>query len=121
MVPSRTEKIYNEYSSSATLLTDYQLCKSFLRDGSISLSGVAERILLEKFNQPWQADIVSKAVRMTMGQRDPMVEISRFNYSERISGILRKYVKKNFVRMIGEVGENALYPYSFRRIVEKHR
>lgn len=119
-IPSRTDKIYSEYKGGSTLLTDYQLCKAYLRENGCSLASVVEKILLEKYNQQWQVEKVRKAVMRTRGKHDPAVTIDEFNFSEKTSDILEKYVRRNFVRMVGEVKTNPLYPYSFRRIVEKH-
>ena len=113
------EKKYQEYKRIENLLIDYQMCKAYFRDMSASIAYVAELIIRDKYDLPWQRKIVHKAVSQVQGKSNALIEIPQFKYSAHVNDIISKFIRKNFEKMVYDQRNNTNYPFKFRDIVEK--
>ena len=116
---AKTKK-YSEYTKIESLLLNYQMCKAYFYDQSVSIIGVAELILKEKYNLPWQTKFIRRALMDARGKSNPMISIPQFKYDERLHDILSKFVKKNFDKMAADQKKNSTYPFAFRDLMEKN-
>lgn len=113
-------KKYSEYTKVESLLLNYQMCKAYFHDQSASIIGVAELILKEKYNLPWQMKFIRRVLMDARGKSNPMISIPQFKYDERLHDILSKFVKKNFDKMAADQKKNSAYPFVFRDLMEKN-
>lgn len=118
-IEAKTKK-YSEYRKIETLLLNYQMCKAYFRDSGASIIGIAELILKEKYNLPWQTKFMRRALMKAWGKNNPMISIPQFNYDERLHDILSKFVKKNFDKMVADQKKNSTYPFAFRELMERN-
>ena len=118
-IEAKTKK-YSEYTKIETLLLNYQMCKAYFHDSGASIIGVAELILKEKYNLPWQTKFIRRALMGARGKTNAQIVIPQFKYEERVYDILSKYVKKNFDKMAVDQKKNSTYPFAFRDLIEKH-
>ena len=118
-IEAKTKK-YSEYAKIETLLLNYQMCKACFRDSGASIIGIAELILKEKYNLPWQTKFMRRALMKAWGKNNPMISIPQFNYDERLHDILSKFVKKNFDKMAADQKKNSTYPFAFRELMERN-
>ena len=118
-IEAKTKK-YSEYAKIETLLLNYQMCKACFRDSGASIIGIAELILKEKYNLPWQAKFIHRALMNAWGKNNPMISIPQFKYDERLHDILSKFVKKNFDKMVADQKKNSTYPFAFRELIERN-
>lgn len=118
-IEAKTKK-YSEYRKIETLLLNYQMCKAYFRDSGVSIIGIAELILKEKYNLPWQTKFMRRALMKAWGKNNPMISIPQFNYDERLHDILSKFVKKNFDKMVADQKKNSTYPFAFRELMERN-
>ena len=102
------------------MILNYQMCKAYFHDLSASIIGVAELILKNKYNLPWQAKFINKALMSARGKNNPVVSIPQFKYEERLHDILSKFVKKHFEDMVIDQKKNSTYPFAFRNLMEKN-
>ena len=116
----RSTKLYDEYKKAETLLTNYQMCKAYFKDASISIIGLVEKILAQKYNLPWQLKFIRRATMAVRGQSNGLVSIPQFKYNERVHDILSMFVKRNFDKMVADQKNNREYPFMFRDIIEKY-
>lgn len=115
---AKTKK-YSQYKKIENVILNYQMCKAFFHDPSVSIIGVVEMILKEKYNLPWQLKFIRKVTMEARGKKNPLIEIPQFKYEERVDNILSKFVKKNFDKMAADQKKNGAYPFAFRDIMEK--
>lgn len=118
-IEAKTKK-YSEYTKIETLLLNYQMCKAYFHDSGASIIGVAEMILKDKYNLPWQTKFIRRALMDARGKSNPMISIPQFKYDERLHDILSKFVKKNFDKMAADQKKNSTYPFAFRGLMEKN-
>lgn len=118
-IEAKTKK-YSEYAKIETLLLNYQMCKACFRDSGASIIGIAELILKEKYNLPWQTKFIHRALMNAWGKSNPMISIPQFKYNERLHDILSKFVKKNFDKMVADQKKNSTYPFAFRELMERN-
>lgn len=118
-IEAKTKK-YSKYTKIEGLLLNYQMCKAYFHDQSASIIGVAELILKEKYNLPWQTKFIRRALMDARGKSNPMISIPQFKYDERLYSILSKFVKKNFDKMAAGQKKNSTYPFAFRDLMEKN-
>jgi hypothetical protein len=117
-------KIFEAYKKKADLLMNFQLVRKYFNSND-SILRLVERILKEKYNEPWQAKFISKAINNAQGVRDAVIEIPQFNYKEKVSNILAKFVENKFDRLVADlnahgIGSEVKYPLTFRDIVERN-
>lgn len=115
---AKTKK-YSQYKKIENVILNYQMCKAFFHDPSVSIIGVVEMILKEKYNLPWQLKFIRKVTMEARGKKNPLIVIPQFKYEERVDNILSKFVKKNFDKMAADQKKNGAYPFAFRDIMEK--
>ncbi len=118
-IEAKTKK-YSEYAKIETLLLNYQMCKAYFRDSGVSIIGIAELILKEKYNFPWQTKFIRRALMSAWGKNNPMISIPQFKYDERLHDILSKFVRKNFDKMVADQKKNSTYPFAFRELMERN-
>lgn len=118
-IEAKTKK-YSEYAKVESLLLNYQMCKAYFHGQSASIIGVAELILKEKYNLPWQMKFIRRALMNAWGKNNPMISIPQFKYDERLHDILSKFVKKNFDKMVADQKKNSTYPFAFRELMERN-
>ena len=112
-------KVYTKYRGIESLLLNYQMCKAYFNDSSISMLGVVEKIIKTKYNLPWQRKFIRKAIMGARGKSNALISIPQFKFEERVNDILSKFVKRNFDKMVIGQRKGFLYPFAFRNIVEK--
>lgn len=113
----KQSKLYEKYKAKEDLMLNYNTCRAYLKLGSCPIMGVVEAILKRKYNLPWQAKIVSKAImplRGERGVRNVVIEIPQFNYAEKVQDILSKFVKDHFNDILSKREFNADYPIFVR-------
>lgn len=115
---AKTKK-YSEYTKIESLILNYQMCKAYFHDQGASIVGIAELILKEKYNLPWQSKFIRRALSDARGKSNPMISIPQFKYDEHLHDILSKFVKKNFDKMVADQKKNGAYPLAFRDLMEK--
>ena len=113
-------KKYSEYQKIESLLLNYQLCKAYFHDQSASILTIVETILRQKYNLPWQLKFIRKAVMDARGKKNPTIAIPQFKYEETEHGILSKFVKHNFDKIVADQKKNSEYPFAFRDLMEKN-
>lgn len=113
-------KFYGEYKKVESLLTNYQMCKAYFNDSGISIIGVVEAILKQKYNLPWQLKFIRRATMAARGKKNPLISIPQFKYEEHVNDILSKFVKKNFDKMVADQKKNGNYPLVLKMILEKN-
>jgi hypothetical protein len=96
------------------------MCKAYFHDQGASIVGIAELILKEKYNLPWQSKFIRRALSDARGKNNPMISIPQFKYDEHLHDILSKFVKKNFDKMVADQKKNGAYPFAFRDLLEKN-
>lgn len=114
---------YERYKCKEDLLICYQMVRAYYNDSGASIGNLIERILKEKYNQPWQEKIIKRAVYHGNWKRDDIINIPQFNFKEKVYDILSKFVKKNFNKMVGDITRQktgTLYPFYFRDVIEKY-
>ena len=112
-------KVYTKYRGIESLLLNYQMCKAYFNDSSISMLGVVEKIIKTKYNLPWQRKFIRKAIMGARGKSNALISIPQFKFEERVNDILSKFVKRNFDKMVIGQRKGFSYPFAFRNIVEK--
>ena len=112
-------KYFNAYKKKADLLLNYQMCKAYYRDSGISVLGIAEKILKEKYNRPWQLKLIRKAMMGAKGKNNPTISIPQVKFEKNVHDILSNYVEKHFDRMMGDRKTNGMYPLKLREIIER--
>lgn len=115
---AKTKK-YSAYTKIESLILNYQMCKAYFHDQGASIVGIAELILKEKYNLPWQSKFIRRALSDARGKSNPMISIPQFKYDEHLHDILSKFVKKNFDKMVADQKKNGAYPFAFRDLMEK--
>lgn len=114
------ERVYDKYHEKESVITNYQICKAFFHDQSLSIIGVVEKVLKEKYNLPWQLKFIRKALMDARGQRNATISIPQFKFEETTHTILSKFVKKNFAIILADQRVNREYPFMLRDIIEKY-
>ena len=113
-------KILEAYKKKADLLLNYQMCKAYYKDSAMSMSNIVDKILREKYDLPWQAKIIRKALNEVQGKTDAIVSIPKFKYEKKMRDIMSDFVMKNFKKMVVDSKINGLYPFELRDIIEKY-
>ena len=117
---SVSNKILEAYKKKADLLLNYQMCKAYYKDSAMSMSNIVDKILREKYDLPWQAKIIRKALNEVQGKTDAIVSIPKFKYEKKMRDIMSDFVMKNFKKMVVDSKINGLYPFELRDIIEKY-
>lgn len=116
----KSNKILLDYMKKEDLLLNYNTAKAFLKqESAISVHGLVELILLQKYDRPWQKRIVHNAIRGVHGKRNALISIPKFNFEENVNDILSSFVHRNFDTILKDREENTLYPIKLRDIVER--
>jgi len=113
-------KILEAYKKKADLLLNYQMCKAYYKDSAMSMTNIVDKILREKYDLPWQAKIIRKALNEVQGKTDAIVSIPKFKYEKKMRDIMSDFVMKNFKKMVVDSKMNGLYPFELRDIIEKY-
>lgn len=92
----KQSKLYETYKKREDLLLNYNTCRAYLKMSGCSVLQVVEAILKRKYNLPWQAKIVRKAIDGVRGERNALIKIEQFRYEEKVYDILSKFVKDHF-------------------------
>lgn len=109
------------YEKKSNLILDHNMAKGWFKDSALSLTGVADKILREKYNLPWQAKFVRAALSEARGKRNPLVSIPKFSYEKHLNDIIHEYVVKNIGKMAEDWKVNKWnYPLAFRDLIEKY-
>ena len=111
-------KLYSSYKKKSDFILNYQVCKAYFKDNGISVLGVVERILREKYNLQWQTAIIRKVLADAKGKTNALISIPQFKYEHRVYDIIEKYVEKNFDKIVGDMKMNGSYPLKFVEIIE---
>ena len=117
---SVSNKILEAYKKKADLLLNYQMCKAYYKDSAMSMSNIVDKILREKYDLPWQAKIIRKALNEAQGKTDAIISIPKFKYEKKMRDIMSDFVMKNFKKMVADSKINGLYPFELRDIIEKY-
>ena len=117
---SVSNKILEAYKKKADLLLNYQMCKAYYKDSAMSMSNIVDKILREKYDLPWQAKIIRKALNEVQGKTDAIISIPKFKYEKKMRDIMSDFVMKNFKKMVADSKINGLYPFELRDIIEKY-
>ena len=116
-IEAKTKK-YSQYKKIESLILNYQMCKAYFHDPSASILTIVGVILKQKYNLPWQAKFVDKAIMDARGKTNPTITIPKFKFEEKQNDILSKFVKNKFDKMVADQKKNGSYPFAFRDIVE---
>ena len=111
-------KLYSSYKKKSDFILNYQVCKAYFKDNGISVLGVVERILREKYNLQWQTAIIRKVLSDAKGKTNALISIPQFKYEHNVYDIIEKYVEKNFDKIVGDMKMNGQYPLKFVEIIE---
>lgn len=110
--------LYDKYKAKADLLLDYQTCRGFLKTNG-SITDIVYLILKKKYDYPWQDKFIRQATMAARGQRDGEIVIEQFNFREKISDILSKFVKNNFNEIMRTYYERN-YPLAVKYLGEEY-
>lgn len=110
-------KLYSYYKKKSDFILNYQVCKAYFKDNGISVLGVVENILREKYNLQWQTAIIRKVLSDAKGKTNALISIPQFKYEHNVYDIIEKYVEKNFDRIVADMRANGSYPIAFMEIV----
>ena len=114
------EQVQSAYVKKATLLEDYNLLKAYFKFDNASVLGIAEKILLDKYNNPYiRKEIHRKVLALQNTTNTPLV-IERIKLNATPKEILRDYIEKNFKKIINDRKKKpSRYPIFLRDIIEK--
>lgn len=114
-------KIFEAYKKKANYEMNFQLARAYFKD-NLPVFRLVERILKDKYNLDWQVKLISKAIANAQGVRDAVIDIPQFNYKEKVSDILAKFVENKFDKLVYDISTNGLgmFPLTFRDIVERN-
>lgn len=110
-------KLYSSYKKKSDFILNYQVCKAYFKDNGISVLGVVEKILREKYNLQWQLAIIRKTLASVKGKCNPLISIPQFKFEHNVYDIIEKYVEKNFDRIVADMRANGSYPIALMEIV----
>ena len=104
----------------ATLLEDYNLLKAYFKFDNASVLGIVEKILLDKYTNPYvRKEIHKKVVALQNTSNMPLV-IERIKLDATPKEILRGYIEKNFEKIINDRRKMpSRYPIFLRDIIDK--
>ena len=114
------EQVQSAYVKKATLLEDYNLLKAYFKFDNASVLGIAEKILLDKYNHPYiRKEIQRKVLALQNTTNTPLViEMIKLNATPK--EILRDYIENNFKKIINDRKKMpSRYPIFLRDIIEK--
>lgn len=111
--------LYEEYKKKADLMLDYQTCRGFLKESGVGITDVVFLILKKKYDYHWQTKFIRQATNAARGVRDAEIEIPQFNYKEKVSDILSRFVKDHFNEIM-RTWRNGEYPLVVRGLGEKY-
>ena len=96
------EQVKTAYMNKATLLEDYNLLKAYFKFDNASVLGIVEKILLDKYTNPYvRKEIHKKVVALQNTSNMPLV-IERIKLNATPKEILRGYIEKNFEKIIND-------------------
>jgi uncharacterized membrane protein YqgA involved in biofilm formation len=110
-------RIYAQYKKKSDFILNYQVCKAYFKDSGMSVLGVVEKILREKYNLQWQTAIIRKVLADAKGKTNALISIPQFKYEHNVYDIIEKYVERNFDKMVADMRANGSYPLTFMEIV----
>ena len=114
------EQVKTAYMNKATLLEDYNLLKAYFKFDNASVLGIVEKILLDKYTNPYvRKEIHKKVVALQNTSNMPLV-IERIKLDATPKEILRGYIEKNFEKIINDIRKMpSRYPIFLRDIIDK--
>ena len=114
------EQVKTAYVNKATLLEDYNLLKAYFKFDNASVLGIVEKILLDKYTNPYvRKEIHKKVVALQNTSNMPLV-IERIKLNATPKEILRGYIEKNFEKIINARRKMpSRYPIFLRDIIDK--
>lgn len=114
------EQVKTAYVNKATLLEDYNLLKAYFKFDNASVLGIVEKILLDKYTNPYvRKEIHKKVVALQNTSNMPLV-IERIKLNATPKEILRGYIEKNFEKIITDRRKMpSRYPIFLRDIIDK--
>ena len=114
------EQVKTAYMNKATLLEDYNLLKAYFKFDNASVLGIVEKILLDKYTNPYvRKEIHKKVVALQNTSNMPLV-IERIKLDATPKEILRGYIEKNFEKIINDRRNMpSRYPIFLRDIIDK--
>ena len=114
------EQVKTAYVNKATLLEDYNLLKAYFKFDNASVLGIVEKILLDKYTNPYaRKEIHKKVIALQNTSNMPLV-IERIKLNATPKEILRGYIEKNFEKIINDRRKMpSRYPIVLRDIIDK--
>ena len=114
------EQVKTAYVNKATLLEDYNLLKAYFKFDNASVLGIVEKILLDKYTNPYvRKEIHKKVVALQNTSNMPLV-IERIKLNATPKEILRGYIEKNFEKIINDRRKMpSRYPIVLRDVIDK--
>lgn len=116
---AKENNLYDEYKKKESLLLNYQTCRGFFKESGMSITDIVFLILKKKYDYPWQTKIIRQATMDARGKRDAVISIPQFNFEEKVSAILSKFVKDNFNEIM-RTWYTSDYPLIVRDLGEKY-
>ena len=114
------EQVKTAYVNKATLLEDYNLLKAYFKFDNASVLGIVEKILLDKYTNPYVRKEIHKKVAALQNTSNMPLVIERIKLDATPKEILRGYIEKNFEKIINDRRKmSSRYPIFLRDIIEK--
>ena len=110
---------YEEYKKKEDLLLNYQTCRGYLKVSGVGITDLVFLILKKKYDYPWQEKFIRQATHAARGVRDAEIEIPQFNFKEKASVILSRFVRDNFTRIM-RTWRDGDYPLIVRDLGERY-
>lgn len=111
--------LYKKEEEKDPLLLNFKVCKGYFGDPSASVTQIVFLILKRKYDYPWQEKILRKATTAARGVRDAEIDIPQFNYKEKVTTILSKFVKDRFNEIMRKWRDGD-YPMVIRDLGERY-
>ena len=110
---------YEKYKSKEDLMLNYKTCRAYFKETGCSITDVVFMILKKKYDYPWQAKFIRQATNSARGVRDAEIDIPQFNFKEKVSTILSRFVKDHFYEIM-QTWRSGDYPLDVRYIGEEY-
>ena len=111
--------LYEKYKKQEDLLLNYKTCRAYFKETGVSITNVVFMILRLKYDYPWQAKFIRQATNAARGVRDAVIEIPEFNYKEKVSDILSRFVRDHFNEIM-RTWRSSDYPIEVRYLGEEY-
>lgn len=111
--------LYDKYKKKEDLLLNYKTCRAFFKESGVSITDVVFMILKRKYDYPWQAKFIRQATNAARGVRDAEIDIPEFNFKEKVSDILSRFVKDHFNEIM-RTWRSSDYPLEVRYLGEEY-